>query len=387
MYKGVLKIKYITLCALLLVSSISSLSACSVLDSDNGSGTVSESAIEMTSAEDTTDESIAITTEAIEVSTETESVTTEENVASASNSDKENETGSTQTFNVQEIPEYSGSPVYIVNDNVPFFTDDDKINEAFETYSSLDNLGRCGVAFANICRELMPTEERGEIGEIKPTGWHTVKYPEIIEDIYLYNRCHLIAYQLAGENANEKNLITGTRYMNVSGMIPYENKVYDYVDSTDNHVLYRVTPVFEEDNLLASGVLMEGLSVEDDGKGVCFCVYAYNVQPGIIIDYATGESEADPDYHPIIDLSQSTTEVSVDDGTYRDLNKEESTGGVSDSTEAAEYDYVLNTNTRKFHYPTCKSVSDMKDKNKGFYTGDRETLIEQGYSPCGRCKP
>lgn len=162
--------------------------------------------------------------------------------------------------------------------------------ESFETYSELDALGRCGVAYANISKDLMPTEERGEIGMIKPSGWHTVKYPEVIEDLFLYNRCHLIGYQLSGENANEKNLITGTRYLNVEGMLPFENKVAAYVRKTGNHVLYRVTPVFEGDNLVAEGVLMEAFSVEDAGKGVEFCVFAYNIQPGIEIDYATGES-------------------------------------------------------------------------------------------------
>ncbi|MCM1569403.1 MAG: DNA/RNA non-specific endonuclease [Roseburia sp.] len=186
--------------------------------------------------------------------------------------------------------EYEGSPYIEVNGNRPFFREEDMTKEAFETYSELDEYGRCGTAYANVCRELMPTEERGEIGKIKPSGWHTVKYPDVIKDLYLYNRCHLIAFCLAGENANEKNLITGTRYMNMKGMLPFETEVASYVEETGNHVLYRVTPVFEEDNLVADGVLMEACSVEDSGEGICFCVYVYNVQPGIEIDYATGDS-------------------------------------------------------------------------------------------------
>ena len=187
--------------------------------------------------------------------------------------------------------EYSGNPFVEVNGNVPYFGKEEYTTESFEIYSELDSLGRCGVAYANIGKDLMPVEERGEIGMVKPAGWHTVKYPEVIEDVFLYNRCHLIGYQLSGENANVQNLITGTRYLNVEGMLPFENKVASYVRETGNHVLYRVTPIFEKDNLLAEGVLMEAYSVEDEGKGVAFCVFVYNVQPGIEIDYATGESK------------------------------------------------------------------------------------------------
>ncbi len=187
--------------------------------------------------------------------------------------------------------EYSGSPFVEVNGNVPYFGEEEHTTESFEIYSELDSLGRCGVAYANIGKDLMPVEERGEIGMVKPSGWHTVKYPEVIEDLFLYNRCHLIGYQLSGENANVQNLITGTRYLNVEGMLPFENKVASYVRETGNHVLYRVTPVFEKDNLVAEGVLMEAYSVEDEGKGVAFCVFVYNVQPGIEIDYAAGESK------------------------------------------------------------------------------------------------
>lgn len=189
-----------------------------------------------------------------------------------------------------DIPTYSGYPYVEINHNQPFFEEADLTTEPFENYSELDSLGRCGVAYANICQKLMPTEERGEIGSVKPSGWHTVKYPELIKDLYLYNRCHLIGFQLAGENANEKNLITGTRYLNIEGMLLFENEVAAYVKETNQHVLYRVTPIFTEDNLIADGVLMEAYSVEDSGKGVSFCVFVYNVQPGIEIDYKTGKS-------------------------------------------------------------------------------------------------
>lgn len=190
---------------------------------------------------------------------------------------------------VEEIPEFSDAPYIAVNGNVPFFMPEEITDESYEYYSELDTLGRCGVTMACIGVDIMPTEERGEIGSVKPTGWQSVKY-DIVDGKYLYNRCHLIGFQLAGENANKKNLITGTRYLNIEGMLPFENLVADYVQETGNHVLYRVTPLFEEDNLVAHGVLMEGWSVEDNGEGVCFCVYAYNAQPGIVIDYATGES-------------------------------------------------------------------------------------------------
>ena len=194
--------------------------------------------------------------------------------------------------NINEIPEYDGSSYVIINNNEPNFEDISKSGESFEVYSELDSLGRCGEAYASIGKDLMPTEPRGSIGSIKPTGWHTVKYDNI-DGKYLYNRCHLIGYQLTGENANKRNLITGTRYLNIEGMLPFENKIADYVKETENHVIYRVTPLFEGDNLLASGVQMEAKSVEDDGAGICFNVYAYNSQPGVNIDYATGKSWLD----------------------------------------------------------------------------------------------
>ncbi|MCD7749543.1 MAG: DNA/RNA non-specific endonuclease [Oscillospiraceae bacterium] len=249
------------------------------------------------------------------------------------------------------LPDYDGEPYIAVNGNQPYFTEADYTTQAFECYSDLDELGRCGMAWANICIELMPTEEREDISEVKPSGWRSAAY-DFVDGGYLYNRCHLIGFQLAGENDNEKNLITGTRYMNVQGMLPFENLVAAYVEDTENHVLYRVTPIFEEENLLASGVLMEGWSVEDMGDGVCFCVYAYNVQPGVEIDYATGDSW------------EAGTDI---DG------------------QAA--DYVLNTRSMKFHLPNCPSVEEISPGNRQDYTGSRETLLAQGYTPCGRCNP
>ena len=222
---------------------------------------------------------------------------------------------------------YDGKPYVVINDNDPDFTDADMTTTSFERYGELDGLGRCTTAFANIGKDLMPAEKRGPIGEVKPTGWQTAKYDNV-DGKYLYNRCHLIGYQLTGENANEKNLITGTRYLNVDGMLPFENMVADYIKETNNHVLYRVTPVFSGDNLVASGVQMEAESVEDNGDGILFNVYCFNAQPGIAIDYATGDSHQDDSI--VADASKSTT-----------------------AAEANVQTYVLNTNTKKFHKESC----------------------------------
>lgn len=190
---------------------------------------------------------------------------------------------------IEEIPPFSGEAYVAVNGNVPFFLEEEYTTESYEYYSELDDLGRCGMTMACVGLDIMPTEERGSIGSVKPSGWQSVKY-DIVDGKYLYNRCHLIGFQLAGENANKRNLITGTRFLNIEGMLPFEDMVADYVKETENHVLYRVTPIFNGDDLVAEGVLLEGWSVEDSGEGICFCVYAYNAQPGIVIDYATGDS-------------------------------------------------------------------------------------------------
>lgn len=280
-------------------------------------------------------------------------------------------------FHPEDLPPYSGSPSVEVNGNVPFFTDEDLKTREFEFYSSQDSLGRCGTAYADICVDTMPVEERGKIGSVKPTGWHTVKYNGI-DGNYLYNRCHLIGYQLAGENANKKNLITGTRYMNVEGMLPYENEVSYAVTDFNFHVLYRVTPVFEGNNLLASGVLMEAESVEDRGERIRFCVYCYNVQPGITIDYATGDSSG-PEF---------TGSDSASGGKETAKQTEVSETPASEpSVSGGTVSYVVNTNTGRFHYPTCSSVEDIAPGNRMEWTGSRDELIGRGYTPCKRCNP
>ena len=246
------------------------------------------------------------------------------------------------TYSLDSIPDYSDSPYVAVNDNQPYFSDSDLTATSFESYSDLDSLGRCGVAYACVSTDTMPTEERGSIGQIKPTGWHTVKY-DCVDGKYLYNRCHLIGYQLTAENANEKNLITGTRYLNVDGMLPFENMVADYIKETDNHVLYRVTPIFDGDNLVASGVLMEAESVEDKGEGISFCVFCYNVQPGVTIDYATGEST-------LAKGSASDTAES---------EPPETAATDSAGEKSVDQTYILNTNTHKFHTPSCKTVENI----------------------------
>ena len=269
-------------------------------------------------------------------------------------------------FSLAEVPSYDGAAYVAVHDNVPYFTAADLTTESFESYASLDGYGRCGVAFACVGQDLMPTEDRGSIGQVKPSGWHTVKYDNV-DGKYLYNRCHLIGFQLTAENANTKNLITGTRYLNVEGMLPFENMVADYIKETGNHVLYRVTPIYEGDNLVASGMQMEAKSVEDNGEGILFNVYCYNVQPGITIDYATGESQLSNDGGS----SAGSTEG----------NKE------AENEQKTESTYVLNTNTKKFHLPSCSSLNQMNESNKGEFTGTRDELIQQGYEPCKRCHP
>ncbi len=260
--------------------------------------------------------------------------------------------GMAKAVSAEDLPAYTGSPYVVVNDNSPTFSAADFTTVSFENYSELDELGRCGTAFANLCTDTMPTEERGDISQVKPTGWQSVKY-DCVDGRHLYNRCHLIGFQLSAENANRQNLITGTRYMNVQGMLPFENMVADYIKETGNHVLYRVRPIFEGENLVASGVEMEAMSVEDEGEGICFHVYCYNVQPQILIDYSTGDSSLEE-------------------------NSEGSENGQS---------YLLNTNSYKFHDPSCSSIADIDADNIQEYHGTRDGLIMQGYTPCGRCKP
>ena len=278
---------------------------------------------------------------------------------------------SSSMVSMDDLPAYSDSAYVEIDGNQPFFTDTDKQETgSFEEYSDLDYLGRCGTAYANVGQDLMPAdgEKRGSIGQVKPTGWHTVKY-DCVDGKYLYNRCHLIGWQLTAENANKQNLITGTRYLNIEGMLPFENMAADYVKETGNHVLYRVTPVFEGSNLVASGVLMEAESVEDKGEGILYCVYVYNVQPGININYATGDSSAS--------------------GTNKTAETEQATQAVTQaaSQQTSTESYILNTNTKKFHRPSCSSVKQMKESNKKSSSESRDALIAAGYDPCKKCNP
>ena len=259
------------------------------------------------------------------------------------------------------MPEFAGEPYTVVHDGEPFFTVSDyDVSASFEDYSAFDSLGRCRVCTANIGQDLMPTEPRGEIGMVKPSGWHTVRYDGLVDGNYLYNRCHLIGFQLAGENANVLNLITGTRYLNVQGMLPFENQVADYIHKTGNHVLYRVTPVFALDDLVAHGVLMEAYSVEDAGKGVQFCVYCWNAQPGIVINYPTGDSQLDETAQP-----SGHTELYYDPAI-----------GVT---------YICNTNTQKFHEPDCPDAGLIQDKNRREVSNTAAELTALGFEHCRKC--
>ncbi|WP_370814939.1 DNA/RNA non-specific endonuclease [[Ruminococcus] lactaris] len=287
-------------------------------------------------------------------------------VAAEDHSAEEKGSDSESYVTVDDVPAYSGEPYVEVNDNQPEFTEEELTTVSYEDYSELDELGRCQLAEACIGQDLMPTEARESISSVKPTGWKNKSY-DTVDGGYVYNRCHLIGFQLTGENANEENLITGTRYMNVEGMLPFEDEVAAYIKETDNHVMYRVTPVFEGDDLVASGVQMQAESVEDDGVGISFNVYVYNVQPYVVIDYKTGENwEGD--------------EIAEPEGKWAD-------GTEAEPSDTKEQMYILNKNTKKFHKPECSGAKKIKAKNKGEYTGSRQTLIDEGYEPCGNCNP
>ncbi len=265
---------------------------------------------------------------------------------------------------LENIPEYSGDPYVPINGGEPYFTEEEITKKSYEKYSPLDYLGRCGVAVASLGIDLMPTEDRGQISSVTPSGWeydgksNNKKY----DFGYIYNRCHLIGWQLAGEDATKENLITGTAYMNIEGMLPFENMIADYIKETENHVMYRVSPIYHGTALVASGVLLEALSVEDSGDGIKFCVYVYNIQPGIEIDYFTGLNK------------RSGEETKDGSGTEPDDGRRET-------------DYILNTSSKKFHLPDRSCSNGIIDKNREQYRGYREDLIEAGYSPCGTCKP
>lgn len=260
---------------------------------------------------------------------------------------------------LESIPQWSGSPYIDIEDGVPSFSDEEIARAkagAFEEYGALDSHGRCTVAFACVGKETMPTGERGDISAIKPTGWHSSRY-DFVDGESLYNRCHLLGHQLTAEDANERNLVTGTRYMNTQGMLPFENDVADYVKKTGNHVLMRVTPVFAGEDLVAHGVRMEARSVEDDGVGVSFDVYCYNVQPQVTIDYATGDNAP----------AEGSAAEPLNAGVVKD--------------------YVLNLNSSKFHEPGCPSAAKIAAHNRQDVSTTREVLISQGYDPCGNCNP
>lgn len=302
-------------------------------------------------------------------------------------------TGSASTVKISNIPAYSGKAYVVINNNQPNFSSSELTTVGYEKYSSLDSLGRCGVALASCGEEIMPAdgEERGSISSIKPSGWVQAKYSNVSGG-YLYNRCHLIGWQLSAENANNKNLITGTRYMNTEGMLPFENMVADYINETGNHVAYRITPVYDGNNLVASGVQMEAYSVEDDGEGICFNVYCYNVQPGVKINYATGASSADGSSAAETTKAASkasTTTTKASSGTTKSSTVTTTKKQASTTTTKSQssYNYILNTSSKKFHYSWCGSVKQMSDKNKSEYSGSRDDLISMGYTPCGNCDP
>ena len=260
---------------------------------------------------------------------------------------------------LSDIPRYSGKAYVDVNGGVPNFTEADLVTESYETYGALDKLGRCTVCISSIGLDLMPTEDRESISSVTPSGWLNKEYDkELVDGRYLYNRCHLIGFQLTGENAKKENLITGTRYLNIEGMLPFESMIAAYVKETENHVLFRVTPVFDGDNLVASGVLMEAKSIEDDGEGICFAVFAYNVQPGIVIDYKTGDS---------VLSGEALPEAPV--------------------YEQGETLYVLNTSSKRVHRPECSGVSTMAEHNKQETYETLTSLLSRGFSACGTCDP
>ncbi len=279
---------------------------------------------------------------------------------------------------IADIPQYSGALCIDINDGQPGFTEEDRTRDAFMQFSDLDFEGRCGEAFACIGPDTVSSEARGDISSVHPSGWVQRKY-SFVDDGVLYNRCHLIAHQLCGENANEKNLITGTRTFNVEGMLYYEELVGNYVRSTGNHVLYRVTPLFAANDLVARGVQMEAESIEDGGAAIRFNVFVYNVEPGVEIDYVTGES-----------WESSATVAATSKGEATRTSAKTGDASLSSTTsseESVQQDYVLNVKNKKFHKPGCTAANDIASANRQDFTGTREELISRGYSPCGQCKP
>ena len=354
------------LSVLLLLSVL--LTGCSVSSTEIES-TTTTAAISTTSETQTTTEATTTTTTTTTMFDDPDVEHTSK-YASASDIASNGSDSSVKVLKRTSLPKYAGKPYVVINNNEPGFTSSEKNNSsAFENYSELDSLGRCGAAFANICREIMPTEKRGAIGMIKPSGWHTVKYDNV-DGKYLYNRCHLIGYQLSAENANVRNLITGTRYMNIHGMLPFENMVADYVKETGNHVLYRSTPVFVNDELVARGVQIEAYSVEDDGDGICFNVYCFNTQPDITIDYSTGASQLTSS---ITTTAKQTTRATTKT-TTKTTTKAENYGGESNSQTV----YITNTGTM-YHRDGCQYL------RKSQIPISLADAKAQGYTPCSRC--
>lgn len=308
---------------------------------------------------------------------------------------------------IADIPAYTGALCININHGEPGFTEQDEARGTFLQFSDLDFEGRCGTAFARIGPDTISNEKRGDISQVHPSGWVQRKY-SFVDDGMLYNRSHLIAHQLCGENANEKNLITGTRTFNAVGMLYYEELVGDYVRSTGNHVLYRVTPLFAANDLVARGVQMEAKSVEDNGEAVQFNVFVYNVEPGVAIDYVTGESWESSETPQVTSKGSATITTAAaaradkaaagsagtGNGTSSESGSNGSSGddgadGNSTNNQGAseQQDYILNVKNKKFHKPDCSAASDISSANKQDFTGTRDQLIARGYSPCGICKP
>ena len=331
-------------------------------------------------------------TESIDTKQTQESVTdTDKKVESDNN--KVDETTETEgekedhLFTLEDVKPYSGNPYVIVNGNQPNFAKSEITTKSYEFYSPLDSLGRCGYAMACLSKDTMPAsdEERGDISKVKPTGWINNRYDSsVVPGGYLYNRSHLIGWQLSAENANKQNLITGTRDLNQLGMLPFENMVADYIKETGNHVMYRITPMFDGDNLVASGVHMEAYSVEDNGEGICFNVFVYNIQPGITIDYATGENRlTNP---PVEDDDNTDNNGTNDGGNSGNTDNSGDTGNGDAGGGSTQSTYILNINSKKIHYPDCSSVAKMSEQNKQEYSGALSDLPE-GYTACGICNP
>lgn len=290
------------------------------------------------------------------------------------NSSTQNTTADSSNITIDNIPAYSGDDYIILNNNIPNFSESDLTTTSFEEYAPLDDLGRCGVAYSNIGTDIMPTEKRESISSVKPSGWHSVKY-DIVEGKYLYNRSHLIGYQLTAENANDRNLITGTRYFNATLMLPYENMVADYIKETNNHVLYRVTPVFEGNNLVATGVQMEAKSVEDNGEGIEFNVFVYNVQPGITIDYATGDSALS---------GEEITNTSSSSNSNNTSNNSSNTTSSNNTTSTEEIIIRGNSKSKIYHCPGQRDYENMADSDYLVNFNSEEEAIAAGYRKASR---